>query len=98
MGNREDSSVYIGMKLKAAEKVGIRATHMHLPPSTTETELLNKLRGLNNDHRVHAILVQVPETSRRRRRKKEKEEERRRRRKRKRKMRRRKKKKKKKKK
>ncbi len=31
VGGREDSNVYIRMKLQAAEKVGIRAKHDKLP-------------------------------------------------------------------
>ncbi len=31
VGRREDSNVYIRMKLKAAEDIGIRAVHQQLP-------------------------------------------------------------------
>jgi len=41
VGGREDSNVYIRMKLKAAEEVGITATHHKLPKSTTEAEVRN---------------------------------------------------------
>lgn len=48
------------MKLKAAESVGIKATHVHLPRSTTQMELLNTLRELNENYHIHGILLQMP--------------------------------------
>lgn len=48
------------MKIKAASEIGINATHVKLPDTTTEMELLNKLRKLNNDPQTHGIIVQMP--------------------------------------
>lgn len=39
VGGREDSNVYIRMKLKAAEDIGIIAEHIRLPRDITETEV-----------------------------------------------------------
>lgn len=39
VGGREDSNVYIRMKIKAAAEIGIKATHVQLPRSTTESEV-----------------------------------------------------------
>jgi len=39
VGGREDSNVYIRMKLKAAEAIGIRARHLHLPKSISQSEV-----------------------------------------------------------
>lgn len=44
VGGREDSNVYIRMKLKAATEIGIHAEHIQLPKSITEGELLAKVR------------------------------------------------------
>lgn len=60
VGGREDSNVYIRMKIKAASEIGINATHVKLPNTTTEHELLNILHKLNNDPSVHGIIVQMP--------------------------------------
>lgn len=60
VGGREDSNVYIRMKLKAAAEVGIAAQHVKLPKSTTEGALLSLLSKLNNDPKVHGIIVQMP--------------------------------------
>lgn len=43
VGGREDSNVYIRMKIKAAADIGINAQHVHLPKTTTQIELLNKV-------------------------------------------------------
>ena len=40
VGGREDSNVYIRMKIKAAEEIGINAKHIKLPKSTTEAQVL----------------------------------------------------------
>ena len=60
VGGREDSNVYIRMKIKAAGEIGIKATHIKLPNTTTEYELLNKLNTLNDDPSTHGIIVQMP--------------------------------------
>lgn len=60
VGGREDSNVYIRMKIKAASEIGILATHVKLPNTTTEMELLSQLDKLNNDPNTHGIIVQMP--------------------------------------
>ncbi|EDW96821.1 C-1-tetrahydrofolate synthase, cytoplasmic isoform X1 [Drosophila yakuba] len=60
VGGREDSNVYIRMKIKAATEIGIDAVHVQLPRSITEVELLDKINDLNEDPRVHGIIVQMP--------------------------------------
>ncbi|XP_043258125.1 C-1-tetrahydrofolate synthase, cytoplasmic [Colletes gigas] len=60
VGGREDSNVYIRMKIKAASDIGIAVEHVKLPNTTTEIELINKVNKLNNDPNVHGIIVQMP--------------------------------------
>lgn len=43
VGGREDSNVYIRMKMKAAQDIGINAEHIKLPKSITELEVCNKI-------------------------------------------------------
>lgn len=59
-GGREDSNVYIRMKIKAATEIGINAQHIQLPSSITEEELVLKIEALNSDPSVHGIIVQMP--------------------------------------
>ncbi|XP_030765230.1 C-1-tetrahydrofolate synthase, cytoplasmic isoform X2 [Sitophilus oryzae] len=60
VGGREDSNVYIRMKVQAASEVGIKAEHIRLPRTITQIELLNELEKLNADYRIHGIIVQMP--------------------------------------
>uniref|UniRef100_A0A0N8EMW6 C-1-tetrahydrofolate synthase, cytoplasmic n=3 Tax=Daphnia magna TaxID=35525 RepID=A0A0N8EMW6_9CRUS len=60
VGAREDSNVYVKMKLKAAKNIGIIAKHIVLPSSTNEIELLGILSHLNLDPHVHGVIVQMP--------------------------------------
>ncbi|XP_026314814.1 C-1-tetrahydrofolate synthase, cytoplasmic isoform X1 [Hyposmocoma kahamanoa] len=60
VGNREDSNVYIRMKLQAAKNIGIHAEHILLPSDITEFELLDKIKSLNESPEVHGIIVQLP--------------------------------------
>jgi len=60
VGGREDSNVYIRMKLKAAELIGIKASCLNLPRSTSQSELLMKIKELNEDRAVDGIIVQMP--------------------------------------
>lgn len=43
VGVREDSNVYIRMKMKAASQIGIEATHIKLPRTITEAEVIASL-------------------------------------------------------
>lgn len=52
VGGREDSNVYIRMKIKAAQEIGINAVHVQLPRSITEVELLDKVRREINKERI----------------------------------------------
>jgi len=60
VGGREDSNVYIRMKLKAAEEIGMSARHCQLPRTITQQALLMELKQLNEDPAVHGIIVQMP--------------------------------------
>lgn len=60
VGARDDSNVYIRMKVKFSEEVGVAAIHHKLPKSTTETQLIQKIKDLNQDPNVHGIIVQLP--------------------------------------
>ena len=60
IGEREDSSLYVGLKEKEAKKVGID-THLYkCREDVSEKEVLDMINFLNNDETVDAILVQLP--------------------------------------
>ena len=48
------------MKLKAAELIGIKASCVKLPRTTSQSELLAKIKELNESRDVHGIIVQMP--------------------------------------
>src|SRR5438477_13173584 len=60
VGDDPASQVYIRLKHKAAEEVGIEALDNRLPQDTSEDELLELIEELNDDGSVDGILVQTP--------------------------------------
>ena len=60
VGNDPASAVYVRNKEKACEYVGINSKTLALPEETTEEELLNVVKELNEDKNVNGILVQLP--------------------------------------
>lgn len=60
VGEDPASRVYVGMKEKTSERLGIKSTTTVLPETTTQAELLALIARLNADAAVHGILVQAP--------------------------------------
>ena len=60
VGEDAASQVYVKMKGKACEKIGIFSETVKLPTETTEEELLAVIDRLNNDKKIHGFLVQLP--------------------------------------
>ena len=60
VGDDPASHVYVRMKGKAADELGMKSDTIRLPAETPEAELLALLDRLNADRTVHGILVQLP--------------------------------------
>ena len=60
VGNNPASKIYVSNKTKECREVGIETKDFYLPSDTSENELLNLIKELNNDNEVDAILVQLP--------------------------------------
>jgi methylenetetrahydrofolate dehydrogenase (NADP+)/methenyltetrahydrofolate cyclohydrolase len=60
VGDDPASHVYVGMKNRDAQGLGLYSRQVTLPADTSEEELLGLVQGLNADPRVHGILVQLP--------------------------------------
>lgn len=60
VGDREDSNVYVRMKIKTASELGFKPNHIKVDKSTTEAELIDIINKLNNDDSVHGMIVQLP--------------------------------------
>jgi len=54
------SQVYVGQKEKTSQNLGIYSERYDLPEDTSQEELLKLIDKLNNDPKIHGILVQLP--------------------------------------
>ena len=60
VGEDPASTVYVRNKQKACEYTGIQSVKIAMPEGTTQEQLLEKVRELNNDPAINGILVQLP--------------------------------------
>ena len=60
VGEDPASAVYVRSKGKACEEAGMHGETIRLPAETPEDALLAQVDALNDDPRVHGILVQMP--------------------------------------
>jgi methylenetetrahydrofolate dehydrogenase (NADP+)/methenyltetrahydrofolate cyclohydrolase len=60
VGDDAASSVYVNMKAKTCEQLGIYSRKLTIPSSVTTEQLLAQVQGLNADDTIDGILVQLP--------------------------------------
>ena len=60
VGNDPASQVYVRNKKRGCEEVGFYSESYELDESTTQEELNALVEKLNNDEKIHGILVQLP--------------------------------------
>ena len=60
VGDDAASAMYVRMKRRACERVGIVSAARILPGSATQGEVGDAVRGFNEDPAIHGILVQLP--------------------------------------
>jgi methylenetetrahydrofolate dehydrogenase (NADP+)/methenyltetrahydrofolate cyclohydrolase len=60
VGENPASRTYVRSKDKMSRELGLHSVKIELPESTTQSELLSRVRDLNEDASVHGILVQSP--------------------------------------
>ena len=60
VGEDPASKVYVGSKVKACETLGLYSEKYTLSEDVSEKELLDLVRKLNTDEKIHGILVQLP--------------------------------------
>lgn len=60
VGENPASVSYVTAKERACVEAGIFSLPIHLPAETSEEKLLETVRELNDDPRIHGILVQLP--------------------------------------
>jgi len=60
VGDNEASKVYVRNKERACTQAGFHAEQHNLPESTSEADLLALIDRLNQNDKIHGILVQLP--------------------------------------
>lgn len=60
VGSNAASQIYVRNKRKSCEQVGFTSEAFDLPADTSQEELLALIDRLNQDARIHGILVQLP--------------------------------------
>lgn len=60
VGNDPASKTYVNSKEKNAEKLGLYSVKHQLDEKVSEEQLLKLIDDLNNDSKIHGILVQLP--------------------------------------
>lgn len=60
VGNDGASETYVASKVKACERVGFESTLVKMSSTTSETELLNKIKELNENPEIDGFIVQLP--------------------------------------
>ncbi|RKS44997.1 methylenetetrahydrofolate dehydrogenase (NADP+)/methenyltetrahydrofolate cyclohydrolase [Gillisia mitskevichiae] len=60
VGNDGASLTYVNSKVKACERVGFESTLVKLSSTISETELLKKIKELNEDPAIDGFIVQLP--------------------------------------
>ncbi len=59
-GDDPASAMYVRMKRRACEKVGIASTAYEVPANVSQEEVESLVTQLNEDPKIHGILVQLP--------------------------------------
>jgi methylenetetrahydrofolate dehydrogenase (NADP+)/methenyltetrahydrofolate cyclohydrolase len=60
VGRNVASQVYIKSKIRACETAGIESFHYNLDEDSSEKEVINLIKNLNNDAKIDGILLQLP--------------------------------------
>jgi methylenetetrahydrofolate dehydrogenase (NADP+)/methenyltetrahydrofolate cyclohydrolase len=60
VGDDPASRAYVRSKDKMCRDLGLHSLKLELPASTTQSELLDRVKELNADSNIHGILVQSP--------------------------------------
>ncbi len=60
VGNDPASQMYVRMKHRACERVGIGSVGIEIPGDSTTKKVLESISGLNRDADINGILVQLP--------------------------------------
>jgi len=60
VGSNPASEVYVNFKEKDSKEAGFYCERFNLDEKISEMDLLNLINGLNNNEKIHGVLVQLP--------------------------------------
>ncbi len=60
VGDNPASRVYVGNKVKACQKVGVRSEVCRFPSDASQEVVLRRIAALNADPSIHGVIVQLP--------------------------------------
>ncbi len=60
VGDDSTSNLYLRLRDKACDEVGIKSNHLEFFEKVTENEVLKSIYELNKNRNVHGILIQLP--------------------------------------
>jgi methylenetetrahydrofolate dehydrogenase (NADP+)/methenyltetrahydrofolate cyclohydrolase len=60
MNDNPASEIYVASKLAKTKEIGMHSFEYRMPLNTSEANLIKRIEMLNNDPKVHGILVQLP--------------------------------------
>jgi len=60
VGDDPASHAYVSMKAKACKEVGIYSVTHEMPSTVTESDILSTIRMINENPKIHGLLVQLP--------------------------------------
>jgi methylenetetrahydrofolate dehydrogenase (NADP+) / methenyltetrahydrofolate cyclohydrolase len=60
VGSDEASKIYVSLKEKAAKEIGMNFFRYDIAEDSSQDEVLNLIEKLNQDGKVHGIIVQLP--------------------------------------
>ena len=60
VGNDPASNLYVRIKEKKCQEIGILFKKIHFPENTSQEEVLKTIHELNSDQNISAIIVQLP--------------------------------------